>query len=463
MDISRLVRLFLVSIFFSRISCKIDSISSAVDRLLSLLGRPADLSLIICKQPLESELFKNFTSSSSSLHFGSKFKPGQELGGQETAFIILDLECSAQKLQQALQSSQFNLVYSRWLIVNSSHSVGAVDEYLLQSVLLDTPIAQSTELFYFKETPGMLLIKQAFKRLKVDNSTVVLEEYGAFEEFETFRNLRTINTTTIRRKDLNGSAFELGIAIEDPDSLNHLDDFVAPEIDPVTKNGMKLARVMLEYIHAKPVFVVSDRWGSAYPPANNWTGMLGDLKAGKAEFAGTPTLAHGSRLEAVDYMSYSIKTWSKIVFRAPKLSYTTNVFLMPFDRLVWICAILLISLIICLLLIANWNEWNILVPANAVEGNSSMLLPGISDVLFLVLTNVFVQGSPISPRSTAGRIIIIFSLIFIVCLYVSYCAFIVALLQSPATNIKTVTDLMNSNIPVGNQDTVFFRFWLQVN
>lgn len=428
---------------------------------------------MICNPTLQIQLLANLTTStkSSPQYFGSKFRsvhPNAEeevLGGQETAFIVLDLKCSPAEIQGALRMNKFNVIYSRWLVLHSGHSLGAVDELLLQSVLVDTPIAQSTELFYFKETPDSLLLKQAFKRLKVDNSTVVLENYGEFllDDMQTFRNLREINTTTVRRKDLNGSTFELAITVEDMNTLNHLTDFKFPEVDPLTKNGLRLAKVILENMNARHSLVVSNQgWGNANPATNNWTGMLGEMKAGRAEFAGSPTLLRDSRLEAVDYASYSIETWSRLVFRAPKLSYTTNVFLLPFDKFVWICAICLIGIIMGLLLVSTWSEWNILIPANAMEADRDMLLPRISDVIFVVLTNVFVQGSPAVPRSTGGRIIIIFCLILIVVLYVSYCAFIVALLQSPATNIKTVSDLLNSHIQVGVQDTVYFRFWMPV-
>lgn len=448
--------------------CNISSLSQSVFNLLKLTDKPADISLMICHPYLQLELLQNLTleSPSSLEYFTGKHKTVTALGGQETAFIIVDLKCTPQRVQGVLQTSPLNLIYSRWLIVDSGHPLGAVDEQLLQSVLVDTPIAQSTELFYFKETTTeAILLKQAYKRLKVDNSTVILEDYGAFKSADgTFLNLRRpTNTTTVRRKDMNGSVFQLAIALEDPDSINHLNNLDKPEIDPLSKNGLRLAEVIMEHMGTTIEFVVSGGWGQAYPAGNNWTGMLGDMLAGKSEFAATPTLVRESRLEAVDYLSYSVQTFSKIVFRAPKLSYTTNVFLLPFDKLVWICALFLVAVIVGLLLVSTWTEWNVLVPANALDPSRDMLTPQISDVVFLILGNVFVQGSPATPRSTAGRIIILFCLIFIVCLYVSYCAFIVALLQSPANNIKTVADLLNSYIHVGNQDTVYFRFWLAVN
>lgn len=448
----------------------IDSLSQSVIRLLALTGKPADISLMFCNKTVEMNLLRNLTSGESEdvNFFGGKLQPSRSLlGGQETSFIILDVQCPTAEIVRAFQASHYSLVYSRWLLVDSGNKLGALEEGVLQPMLADTDLSQSSEVFYFKESTDELRLKQVYKRWKVDDTKVVLENFGSFYDPKnsavTFQDLRDIKVTTIRRKDLNGSVFEVAITIADPDTLNHLNDFVNPEVDPLTKNGLRLGLLVLEQLNCQPQLVVARGWGQANPAANNWTGMLGDMKAGKADFAGSPTLVRGSRLEAVDYLSYSVQTWSRIVFRAPKLSYTTNVFLLPFDKFVWIGALLLVTLVVALLLVSTWSEWNVLVPANALEPSRDMLAPQISDVIFLVLGNVCTQGSPATPRSTAGRIIIIFCLIFIVCLYVSYCAFIVALLQSPASNIKTTSQLLNSHIPVGNQDTDYFRFWMSVS
>lgn len=50
-------------------------------------------------------------------------------------------------------------------------------------------------------------------------------------------------------------------------------------------------------------------------------------------------------------------TRSKFVFREPKLSFVTNVFMLPFDRYVWASVVsLLIIIIIVLYAILKW-EW----------------------------------------------------------------------------------------------------------
>lgn len=453
------VALYLLVPSEAQITC----LSQSVLSLLKVLNKPADISLLTCKPTLQLELLSNITSD----YFGGPHRPTTtELGGQETDFIILDLTCPTAQLVQALQFSHFNRVYSRWLIVDSAHPLGAINEPSLAAVISASPIAQSSEIFYFTENKhnGDLQIKQVYKRLKV-NEDILIENYGTFvnQTADLFQNNRIIQATSIRRKDLNGSVLELAFVAQYPDTLNHLYDFVDPEVDAVSKNALRLTLVILEFINAVPELVVSTFWGQAYPENKNWTGMLGDLDAGHSEFAATPAIVSSSRLPACDYLSYSVKTGTQIVFRAPKLSYTTNVFLLPFDRTVWGCAVLLILSVMGLLMAATWSEWHVLVPAKAMQPSREMLPVQFSDICFLIVGSILVQGSPASPRSTAGRIATIFCLIFIVCLYVSYSAFIVALLQSPSNNIRTIKDLFDSNMQVGNENTAYSRFWVQVS
>lgn len=448
---------------------KLSSLSDYISGLLQVTKKPAGISLRICDLSVEMQLLVNLTSGSSSTdssYMTERYKAMTELGGQEQTLIILDVNCNLSDIQSVFQASHFSLIYSRWLLVDSRHPLGVVNEGFLLEVLQPTPIAQSTEIFFFSERSEELLVKQAYKRAKVDEK-VVFEDFGSFLNFDStnFQSKLLVQSTapSIRRRDMDGSDFNVALVVEFPDTMNHLYDYVDAEVDAVTKNGFRLSLVILEFLNARPQLVVSDRWGAVNPSASNWTGMLGDLDAGKSEFAGTPATVRESRLEACDYLSYSVRTGTQIVFRAPKLSYTTNVFLLPFDRFVWLCAGLIIMTVIGLLAISTYNDWNTLVPANALVPNRDMLQPRLSDIGFMVLGSIFVQGSAASPKGTAGRIINIFCLIFIVFLYVSYTAFIVALLQSPATNIKTVADLLESHMEVGNQDNTYHRFWVAVS
>lgn len=73
------------------------------------------------------------------------------------------------------------------------------------------------------------------------------------------------------------------------------------------------------------------------------------------------------------------------------------------------------------------------------------------------------QGSAKTPNSVTGRIIMAIAFIILMFLYVSYSANIVALLQSPSNQIKTLRDLYESKIDSSVEDTVYNRHYFPVS
>lgn len=86
-----------------------------------------------------------------------------------------------------------------------------------------------------------------------------------------------------------------------------------------------------------------------------------------------------------------------------------------------------------------------------------------SDAVMLTIAAVAQQGSTSEPRSAAGKIVMIFTFIALMFLYVSYSANIVALLQSSATNIRSLEDLLKSRLKLGVDDTVYNHYYFEVN
>lgn len=73
------------------------------------------------------------------------------------------------------------------------------------------------------------------------------------------------------------------------------------------------------------------------------------------------------------------------------------------------------------------------------------------------------QGSAVTPSSITGRIIMAISFTILMFLYVSYSANIVALLQSPSNQIKTLQDLYESKLDVSMEDNVYNRYYFPVS
>lgn len=90
------------------------------------------------------------------------------------------------------------------------------------------------------------------------------------------------------------------------------------------------------------------------------------------------------------------------------------------------------------------------------------LRPSVGDIFFVIFGATCQQGTPLAPRCTAARIIMVVAFTILMFLYTSYSANIVALLQSPSTKIKTLKDLYESRLEIGVDDTVFNRYYFAV-
>lgn len=87
----------------------------------------------------------------------------------------------------------------------------------------------------------------------------------------------------------------------------------------------------------------------------------------------------------------------------------------------------------------------------------------LNDVPIIIFGALCQQGTAVTPNSVTGRIIMAIAFTILMFLYVSYSANIVALLQSPSNQIKTLQDLYESKLDVSVEDTVYNRYYFPVS
>lgn len=197
------------------------------------------------------------------------------------------------------------------------------------------------------------------------------------------------------------------------------------------------------------------------------SGMVGELVHNEVELGASPLFMTVERVPIIQYIAMPTPTGSRFVFRSPKLSYTDNVYLLPFDSLVWYGVILLVLVTALCLGLAVTMEWKYsLIDSKNLHvdtsGNGSLLRPKVGDIFLVIYGATCQQGTSVMPRSTTSRIILIVAFIILMFLYTSYSANIVALLQSPSTRIKTLKNLYESRLEIGVDDTVFNRYYFTV-
>lgn len=184
--------------------------------------------------------------------------------------------------------------------------------------------------------------------------------------------------------------------------------------------------------------------------------MIGELSTKSADLGASPLFLTLDRIDVIDYLVCTSKTRSKFVFRSPKLSYTQNVFLLPFDGPVWISLASMVVIAAFVLFIASKIEWkNQFVKVN----DPTTLKPLFRETFFLLFCAVCQQGSSSVPSSFGSRLITVISFTTLMFMYSSYSANIVALLQSPSNKIRSLEDLYSSRIKLGVDDTVFNHYY----
>lgn len=110
--------------------------------------------------------------------------------------------------------------------------------------------------------------------------------------------------------------------------------------------------------------------------------MIGELVTQKADLGASPLFLTSDRIGVIDYLACTSQTRSKFVFRSPKLSFTDNVFVLPFDRYVWSSLIALVFIAAGILFVASVVEWK----AKIQEfDKNSHLQPSLSELRIQIL------------------------------------------------------------------------------
>ncbi|CRL00245.1 CLUMA_CG013518, isoform A [Clunio marinus] len=367
---------------------------------------------------------------------------------QHNNFIVLDLSCENSK--QLLNELTPNEFFQRKFILLDTQSKINLQKYLEFKAILP-----SSEIFYFENDVGNIFVKQVY-RTSLESSTNI-ETFGLwFKGNDAFKDLRSTTVTSRRRNDLYGTELRASIVVTNNDTLHHLDDYHDKHIDTISKVNYQLTNRLIEWLNATISYSIVTSWGYKNNETNEWSGMIGELEKKIADLGASPLFFTADRVDVIDYIACTSQTKSKFVFRSPKLSYTDNVFVLPFDSGVWksLGAMLMISSFI--LYFASSTEWK----SNLVNVNDPTILkPSMYETSFVLFCALCQQGSSSLPISFGSRLITMICFTALMFLYASYSANIVALLQSPSSKIKTLEDLYNSRIKLGVDDTVFNHYY----
>ncbi|KAJ8963509.1 hypothetical protein NQ317_010574, partial [Molorchus minor] len=151
-------------------------------------------------------------------------------------------------------------------------------------------------------------------------------------------------------------------------------------------------------------------------------------------------------------MSYCQKYYNfraAFIFRNPKSKNSMETFIRPLSVTVWILIICSAALLLFFFKLSYWYERK--STKRRIETSWSYLV--------VCLTGALCQQGMIStPHLFSGRIVMLFMFLFSLLIYQFYSASLVShLLMKPSTRIRTVKDILHSNMKVGCEDILYNR------
>lgn len=128
-----------------------------------------------------------------------------------------------------------------------------------------------------------------------------------------------------------------------------------------------LTEFLMSYLNSSAKYSIVSTWGYKDDKTNEWSGMVGQLVRQEAELGASPLFMTVDRVPIIQYIVSPTPTGSRFIFRSPKLSYTDNVFLLPFNSFVWYCLIVLVTITALFLIASIYIERMFVASINAVS------------------------------------------------------------------------------------------------
>ncbi|PZC86964.1 hypothetical protein B5X24_HaOG200630 [Helicoverpa armigera] len=258
----------------------------------------------------------------------------------------------------------------------------------------------------------------------------------------------------LNRWDLGGAFVKTAVVVINPTKLTnqtteqYMEKPIRMQVKVDTVHRMKFF-ILLKYMRDMYNFRFDmhrvHSWG--YKRNGTFDGMVHALYCGQAELGGAPIFYRIDRWELVQYVSEVWTSRHSFIFRHPKYPggfYT--IYTRPLSGIVWYC-------VIAMLVVTAVILWAMLLVQNTWGDNedSSLSLAGI-----IIWGAICQQGIAINRESTSTKLLIFITFMYAVTLYQYYNATIVSslLLEAPR-NIRTLKDLLDSDLKAGAHDIVY--------
>lgn len=246
--------------------------------------------------------------------------------------ILLNLDCPYVQAEISSSIEKLNSNY-RWLLV-TDQATDSTEERVLK-LFADLPIFHGSQIYILadSEPESWIDIKRIYRNSI--ESDLILEEVLRLNFSDRSFNWTVKNPSVAISRQLTpglaGARVNASLVITHNDSLNHLTDYVDKHLDTISKVNFILTNDLIRFMNATVEYKVVSSWGYLNNETGQWDGMIGQLVRGEAHVGASALFFTADRVGTIQYLSMTTPTKSKFVFQAPKLSYTDNVFLLPFE------------------------------------------------------------------------------------------------------------------------------------
>lgn len=248
------------------------------------------------------------------------------------ALVLINLACPGIKKQLMNSTKQLNLNY-RWFLVNSE-AVSSTEERALE-IFSDIPILQMSEIYYPAAMGSTLVIKRVYRNSASSRliQEIILQR-NLTDQTPRILQSEELSTTAVMRRMrspvLDGAVFQAAVVITFNDTINHLEDFIDVHIDAPTKVSYIITVEMMRFLNATAEYKFVPSWGYMDNETGTYDGMIGMLMNNEAQIGATVLFPTLERMKVVQYVSMTSLVKVVFLFRAPNLSTTDNVFVLPF-------------------------------------------------------------------------------------------------------------------------------------
>uniref|UniRef100_A0A1B0G5E4 Uncharacterized protein n=1 Tax=Glossina morsitans morsitans TaxID=37546 RepID=A0A1B0G5E4_GLOMM len=212
-------------------------------------------------------------------------------------------------------------------------------------------------------------------------------------------------------------------------------------IDPLARFGFQVLLLLKDSLYTKVSLQYFDKWSDA----DNTGGVVGALVNHTVDLTSAPLVMSPLRFHFITPIAPTGYFRSVCMFRTPRNSgIKGSVFVEPFSMQVWIYFGVILALAALLL-------WFTFLVEYYKMGKHSTFIPSFLTTCLISIGSACAQSSSLLPGSIGGRFLFI-TLMLISFIMLNYYTSVVVsiLLGSPVkSNIKTMSDLTDSNLDVG--------------